>query len=165
MGNILDGCTVRCSSSLTVKGTINAANIYCIGNLNAVNGIVSSKNNTIDVRGKIQTKFVKNASIECCKGVTVAEDAVNSDIVSRERISVCGKVSGCNLSAVSGVTAETVDSSDAAHGSATISVGIHYKLIQLLDDMSNEILGITKKCDLLREQIKIYETKERIGLD
>ncbi|MBL8025416.1 MAG: DUF342 domain-containing protein [Fibrobacteres bacterium] len=164
-GNILPGCTVRCSSSLTVMGKINAANIYCKGNLTALNGIDSSKENTIDVRGRIKSKFVKNASIECYKGVTITEDAVDSDIISRKNIDVGGKVVGGNLSAVSGVQAENIESSGSLNGTTNIRVGIHYKLVQLLDDMSSEIAEITQKCGMLRNIIKKYELKDSVSAE
>ncbi|MBN1577134.1 MAG: DUF342 domain-containing protein [Chitinispirillaceae bacterium] len=89
-GDVKAGFKVHCGGDLQVNGTIEDCRITVGGNVLCKYGFVGQSKGVIDAKGDVNLGFMKNQTVRCFKNITIAKEALNCTLLSRDTIFVHG---------------------------------------------------------------------------
>lgn len=139
-GTVRETFSVRSDKSITVKGTIEAANIQAGTDINVRGGIISDPQYRVEAGGELFTKFCQQVNLSAGGDITVTREIMNCRVHTKCRLLVPrGKVIGGHIYARGG--AEISELGNEANVKTHIAVGLDpYAIIK-----SREIDQIVKK--------------------
>lgn len=92
-GNVCQGFTVRATGNIIIKGMVENASINAGGNVTVEGGINSCLGKGVIAEGDVFAKYIENSVVKC-HGKIVANEILNSVLVSDETVVTQGK-KGC----------------------------------------------------------------------
>jgi uncharacterized protein (DUF342 family) len=78
-GSIDNGARVSAKGDLIVRGSIGRSRIHCGGDLSVANGIVTSREGMVHVKGDVRALFIENSRIIVEGELGVEQSIINSD--------------------------------------------------------------------------------------
>jgi uncharacterized protein (DUF342 family) len=160
-GNIQAGLKVLCHGSLTVNGMVLASDLVCHGDLSAEQGIFSSHQVQIIVKGHVKTLSVSNALLDVEKNITVKADVVNSNIRCRNLVTIGGAIEGGDVAAALAVSTGRIGKVGQVPDATKVEAGTNFRLKVMQDEMEKEIAEISDKADKIRNAVNALEIKEK----
>ncbi|MDR0525485.1 MAG: FapA family protein [Spirochaetaceae bacterium] len=173
-GNVEDGFSVKATSSIEVKGTVEKAEIEAEGDVVILKGISGKGAGSVKAGGSVWAKFIENATIEAGNMVVANDGIINSQVDALKRIVCAGKrariVGGC-YRASEEINAKIIGS--AASGTETIcEVGVDPKTKKQFDDLIDRKLKTEKELEeaklnfqtldnILKQRKSLPEDKEK----
>jgi uncharacterized protein len=76
--NILDSASVRAAGTITVHGTIEAAEVHAGGDLHVHHGICGKEKGVASAQGRVTARFITNARVTSGGDMLIANEVVNS---------------------------------------------------------------------------------------
>ncbi|MDR0561296.1 MAG: FapA family protein [Spirochaetaceae bacterium] len=148
-GNVEDGFSVKATSNIEIKGTVEKAEIEAEGDVVVLKGISGKGTGSIKAGKSVWARFIENAVIEAGNMVVATDGIINSQVDAFKRIVCQGKrariVGGC-YRASEEINAKTIGS--AASGTETLcEVGLDPKSKKQLDHLVEKKQKIEKDLD------------------
>ncbi len=165
-GDIESEFKVSATGNIEVKGVVLAADVNCGGNLVAVEGINSSHEKKIHVKGDIVTKYILNASVVCDGNITANREIYQCHIKSRGEV-ICGsgRIIGGEIIAAKAIEAEEAGSK--ADTKTVLIAGVDYAEYEKLEECKQKIKEIRDAAKILNcakrklEQIRLILTADQ----
>lgn len=92
-GNVEAGVTIRAGKSLTIEGTVEAANLFAGEDIVLKRGIQGNKKGRVVARGNIYADFIEHTEVQAGKSIQ-ANCILNSKVRAGEKVILTGK-KGC----------------------------------------------------------------------
>ncbi len=92
-GNVEAGVTIRAGKSLTIEGTVEAANLFAGEDIVLKRGIQGNKKGKVVARGNIYADFIEHTEAQAGKSIQ-ANSILNSKVRAGEKVILTGK-KGC----------------------------------------------------------------------
>lgn len=156
------GFNLRVNGNLTVLGAIYGSEISVGGNLKADGGICfgESKGKLV-VRGNIDTNAIEKSVIECGKTLRVKGSILRSAVQGKESVFVGKSIEGGEVSAIYGVTAESIGYEGQSEKGTQIETGMNFRLKVMLEEMNKELADINGKGEKIRQAVAALENKSK----
>jgi uncharacterized protein len=159
-GDIGDGFTVTVGGALEVGGSVGEARLLVGGDVLVKKGFVGSGHGLIAAKGNVSLGFASNESIRAHGAILVEKESFNSQLWSRNSVSVFGTLVGGMAMACSSISCRVAGND---MGTKTeIEAGMDYVLHEnkaLLDEKIKELTGhlgkVTQKLTRFREAYRI----------
>jgi hypothetical protein len=156
-GRVKDGFKVEAGGSIHCKGTLDASEVACKGDLLVDRGIIGRRKGVVRAGGKVYTKFIENSLVEAGDSLYVETGILHSEIHTRNKL-VMGKRSiivGGRLHAFAGVEAAQLGN----------DIGIKTEVICGVDsNAQRKIEWIKEKTMLLAKKARQLELRIQKGL-
>lgn len=178
-GNVFDGFSIVCDGDIYVKGQVLSAKLTSGGNITVDRGIHGKRSSAcvITALGKVTSKFVEQATIDCYGDLVTAE-LINSNAIVRGDVRVtagAGKIIGGECVCCGDVVSNTIGNSANILTKITLigKKGLEEERDLLKNDIQGLTLNISKiwqnsKIQILKTQNKTYkaaiEEKTRIDV-
>lgn len=92
-GNVEAGVTIRAGKSLTIEGTVEAANLFAGEDIVLKRGIQGNKKGKVVARGNLYADFIEHTEAQAGKSIQ-ANSILNSKVRAGEKVILTGK-KGC----------------------------------------------------------------------
>jgi uncharacterized protein (DUF342 family) len=173
-GNVEDGFSVKATSHIEIKGTVEKAEIEAEGDVVILKGISGKGAGGVKAGGSVWAKFIENSTIEAGNMVVANDGIINSEVDALKRIVCVGKrarIVGGRYRASEEINAKTIGS--AASGTETIcEVGVDPKTKKTFDDLIERKLKTEKELEeaklnfqtldnILKQRKSLPEDKEK----
>ncbi|MFW6180381.1 MAG: DUF342 domain-containing protein [Spirochaetota bacterium] len=156
-GRVKDGFKVEAGGTIHCKGTLDASEVVCKGDLLVDRGIIGRRKGVVRAGGRVFTKFIENSLVEAGDSLHVETGILHSEIHTRNKL-VMGKRSiivGGRLHAFAGVDAAQLGN----------DIGIKTEVICGVDStVQRKIEWIKEKTLLLAEKARQLEQRIHKGL-
>lgn len=152
-GTILDQFKVKSGKSISVRGTIQAAEVEAGGDVLVGGGIIGHHTGSVRAGGRIVAKFAEDADLKAESDIEITKEAMHSRVHCRGKFSVTrGAIIGGEVYAREG--AEVVAVGSEAFIPTCIIVGIHPSILQAADKTHKETRAKQKTLERIREGVK-----------
>lgn len=122
-GTIRDAFRVKSSASITVRGAIEAAEVYAGTDIQVNGGVASRGQGCLKAEGEVFTKFCNEARIEAGGDITIIREAVNSNLRTAGQLLITqGKLLGGRTYARNGAIIN--QAGNEANARTVIAVGV-----------------------------------------
>lgn len=172
-GNVSAGVTICAGKSLTIEGTVEAANLIAGGDIVLKRGIQGNHKGRVITKGNFYADFVEHAMVQAEKDVQ-ANILLNSQIHSGGKVLLTGKkaaIIGGMVHADKGIHCKTlgndVNVKTVVHAGCEQSIVDKYREItkeknektELLAEMEEELIELLKKKRTLGNLVKAQEKR------
>ncbi len=89
-GNVASGVVIKAGKSLTISGTVEAADIYAGGDIVLRRGVQGNEKALIRSKGNVYADFLEHCTVKA-KGDVSANYILNSEVYSEGQVSTTGK--------------------------------------------------------------------------
>ncbi len=136
-GTVRDLFCVKTKKSLTVWGTIEAAEVEAVGNVTVRGGILNRAKGKVIAGGEIAAKFCDEADLHAKGDILIGKEVMNSHVHTEGKLLVArGSIIGGEVFARHGVEAATLGSE--AGVPTTIAVGTHPDEFRQIEETGKE---------------------------
>ncbi len=160
LGNILDGFEVKATGNITVKGTIEAANVNAGKNVEVRQGIFGKEKGKVEAKFDIISSFLQNAEVEAERNVIVSNQILNSVVRARFNVEVKtgkGSIIGGTTLAGHKINARTIGTE---YGTITnVNAGTDYGLLKKMCIISEKKNNLNKQLSALND---FFTSKKRV---
>ena len=139
-GDIKAGFDVKCGGDLQVNGTVEESRISVGGNVLCRYGFVGQGKGRIKAKGDVNIGFIKNQKVKSFKNITIAKEAINCFLFSRESIHIHGSplsIAGGEVTAKKEITVNTVGNHTGIR--TLLQVGIDYLIVDELSMLRGQL--------------------------
>lgn len=137
-GDICEGSKVDAQGEIEVQGNLEAANLTTAGNLIVNGGIIGAEGVSIKVGGRIEARYILDATIEAGGDVNVDKEIVNSDIVTSGAVRVPqGRIVGGSIYATEEIEARQTGSDGKIR--TTLRLGRDPTIQKRMDTLEKDI--------------------------
>ncbi len=151
-GCVRDCFTVHATGNVTIKGTIEAAQVNAGGDLLALGGIAGRQKAECHAGGQVQARYVNQATLHAQGGITVEKEINDSRIICGGELTIThGSILSGHVTALGGVQARDVGSPSGTP--LLIELGIDQPLRQLAAAHMPQLLGHLKDMDRLHQDL------------
>ena len=131
-GDVREGCKVEVDGDIIVKGLMEPSDVKCGGDLTVAGGIIGDDEHRIEVGGKVEAKYIRDAHVSAGGNVIVVAQISHSVVRSLGYVLVPkGRIIGKTITSMQGIRVETAG---GPSGTKTLLVvGIDYTLQDQID--------------------------------
>jgi len=153
-GQIKDGFRVEAGGSIYCKGTLDASDVLCKGDLIINRGIIGRKQGKILVSGKVSTRFIENCYIEAGESIFVETGILHSLVQTKDRLEmgVRGIIVGGKIIAQNGVSCYQIGTKMGVK--TEVYCGIDYSVNQKLEWIREKVSTLAFKMGEISERLK-----------
>jgi len=151
-GSVCDGFRVAAGKSIFVKQTMDVSQVLSHGDLVVEGGIKGRGEALVRVSGRINAKFIENATVEAHGGIKVEKSGIHSKFFSLDLIDLgeAGVLVGGEVWALGGVKAGSIGRPGSP--SCNLRVGCDYLVERKYKGIQEHIDRLETKLDKLRNR-------------
>lgn len=160
-GNVEAGAVIRSAKTITISGTIEAAEIYAGGDIVLKRGIQGSNLGKIVSGGTVYAEFIEHTTV---KATNVNANAIlNSQVFALEKVNVAGKkgaIIGGYVHARKGIN--VVNLGNTVEVKTVVHVGLEEKDYQKNQEIMKEAVVIREKMQNIVEEMTDILNQKKI---
>jgi len=162
-GDVKSGFEVHAGEDVEIKGIVEDAKLEVGGDLLIRKGFTGSGKGQIDCKGNVFLGFVRNQSIKSKQDVTIANEAINSQIKAKNKIEIKGKTLsavGGHLTAKNEIIANVVGNENGTR--TELEVGTDFILLEEQIKTDQKIRELTENRKKVEENIGKLEHMRQV---
>lgn len=152
-GTVRAGFAVKVHGNLFIGGSVEDAEVTCVGNMEVMGGIVGSGSGKVDCGGTLKTHHIENFNVKTGKYIIVSDSILHSVIKTDEYLKAKTVVGG-QVDAAKSITVDTIGAS--AETRSVLKVGSAYLLIQEKKLFQEKSTELEEKANTNKEEIFLY---------
>lgn len=153
-GHVLDLFRVTAGGNITIRGSVQSAEIRASGNVAIGAGLTNHRKGICLAGGDMALRLANNSVAAARGNIVIAKESNSSDLFAMGRIECMkGSITGGITLARGGVTAKEIGSSAGAR--TVVIAGVDWLLQSQLDPMVKELADLEKKLQPVREPLQV----------
>ncbi len=149
-GTVKSGFTVQVDGNLTVKGSIEEAEIECGGNCRVVGGIVGGSRAQISCGGSLKARYAENCTIDAKSDITFIEHCINSKISAGGSFRA-QTVLGGRISVADEIFIKTIGA--ATETKTFLDIGAQAEIVQSIESRMKEMGHLASEIQNCKEEL------------
>lgn len=163
-GDVTTGYSLKADKGVVVRGNVEGASIETGGDLSIYGGVSGGRKARIICGGTLKTRYVDDATVECCGDVLVKNEIVNSYVHCGGILKVLsGPIVGGECGALKAI--EAFELGSVAGVKTHLTSGICYTSYRKIEALRNEVTKANDQIRLISDKIDPLLRNPKLMLD
>lgn len=154
-GSVMDGFMVKAGGSITVGGSVQAAVLEAVGDVNVYGGIITRHEGRVSAEGSVRALFVENSIVQAKGDVVVERAIINSKVYSNANV-IClsneGRIISGDTMAFYEIRAKSLGTENES--TTILRAGLKYDYFKLLSEYEKQISALDEEIAETEKNIK-----------